>query len=100
MFEVVVTIRAEVHDVLDLDDLPENSIGDPQRAISDLLAEMEDLDPQELADEVHEEYRYLLCPACRQRMHRGLKQRALSRQAPGVADATAIPPVDESPEVD
>lgn len=40
-----------------------------------LLKKMEDMDPEEATDQVHEKYLFDLCSRCRETMHRQLKQR-------------------------
>jgi hypothetical protein len=48
-------------------------------ALEQLVQHMEELDPAEAEDQVHESYMYDLCSACRGLMHRQLKQREATR---------------------
>ena len=45
------------------DDLDENHLG----AMSEIIEQMEGMDPDELEDQVYKSFRFDLCPACHQR---------------------------------
>lgn len=77
MYDIIITMRAEVPEVIDLDDVAREA-GDTPDILERLIEEMEGVDPEEAADQIHEQYRFLICPECRSRMHRGLKRRWLS----------------------
>jgi len=46
---------------------PDDLARDLRAEIRDLLARMEDMDPQDLEDSVHKEFRFDLCMACQRR---------------------------------
>ena len=57
--------------VIELQDLLDN----PASKMEELLKQLEDADPDEAADQVHESYTFDLCPVCRMQIHRQLKAR-------------------------
>lgn len=75
--EQMYTIRIEMFAraeplVFDLQDLSGDSAG----KLEELVSKMEQMDVEEAADQVHEEYSFDLCGACRGNLHRGLKARS------------------------
>ncbi len=52
---------------------PEDLAADHASKLEELIAQMEAADPEEAADQVHEQYAFSLCAPCRARIHRGLK---------------------------
>ncbi len=73
LFQVTVTLVAEPGPEIELP--PEN---DPKREYERLLAKLEAMNPEEVReaeDEVHEAYRFALCPSCRREIHGWLRQR-------------------------
>ena len=59
----------------------EDLLEDHTAKMEELLKQMEQLDPEEASDEIHESYRFDLCRACRRRIHAGLKAKWLEKQA-------------------
>ena len=59
----VVDIRVyAAYDAMDL--TAEDLKKDRREEIKRLIEQMKDMDPQELEDQVHKEFRFHLCPAC------------------------------------
>ena len=77
--EQMYTIRIEMFArveplVFDLKDLAQDHAG----KLQELIGQLEQMDPEEAADQVHEEYSFDLCSPCRRRIHLGLKAKAKS----------------------
>jgi hypothetical protein len=53
----------------------EDLLQDHTAALEELVLQMETMDVSEAEDQVHESYQFDLCSACRNLMHRQLKQR-------------------------
>ena len=84
MYDLMITLQAEAPDILDLDAVEAGS-GDPLAEIEQIVAGADDYDCEELADQVHEAYRFLVCPSCRARIHRMMKAKG---HFLGIPDAT------------
>lgn len=73
MYSIRIELFARVEPlVITPKDLLEDSIDE----LEELVKQMEQLDPEEAEDEVHEQYIFDLCPECRRTMHRQLKLKA------------------------
>ena len=77
MYSLRVEMAAEAEPLeLTLDDLAQDQLAQMEKLIEDL----EDVDPEEAADEVYEEYLFTVCTRCRREMHRGFKDKARSKK--------------------
>src|SRR5690606_11177515 len=70
MFDMIVTLQAEVPDVLDLDAI--DDAGNRIEQIEKIIDDLDNCDPEEIAAEIHERHHYLVCPECRRAIHQGL----------------------------
>lgn len=75
--EQMYTIRIEMFAraeplVFDLHDLVQDHV----EKLHELVKKMDEVDVEEAADQVHEEYTFDLCSRCRKKIHRGLKHKA------------------------
>jgi hypothetical protein len=77
MFSLRIEMFAEAGPIeIDIEELE----GDHMAMMEQLIEHLEDVDPEEAADEVYEEYTFLVCNRCRRYMHRGFKERARSKK--------------------
>lgn len=67
---------------------PADLLGDTKSKLEELIRQMENGDPDEAADEIHESYTFELCPSCRRQFHRRLKLKVQLR------DEMSPPPQD------
>lgn len=73
MFSLRIELFAEAGPLeIDADDLAQDHV----EKMKQLIEQLEEVDPQEAADEVYEEYVFSLCAKCRSEMHRGFKEKA------------------------
>lgn len=73
LYELKIEMFAECGPIeIDPEDLQEDQIAKLEQLIDD----MEHIDPEEAADEVYETYSFALCARCRQRIHKGLKEKS------------------------
>lgn len=73
IFQVTVTLVAEPGPEIELP-----PVEDPRSEYERLIEKMKNMNPdavREAEEEVHEQYHFALCPACRKELHGWLKQR-------------------------
>ena len=73
LYEIKIDIYAKGGPVeIDPEDLEKDHLAEMER----LLADMEEMDTEELTDQVFESYRFNLCNECREEFHARLKLKA------------------------
>ncbi len=86
LYHMTVTLMAEPRIRLD-DHLQSGKLGTFEEELQKLIKQMEKMDDdqiQEATDQVFEEYRLNLCPACRKQIHNQFKPRKqLEKRYPG-----------------
>ena len=76
MFSLRIEMFAETGTLeIDSDDLAQDHVANMEK----LIQELEEIDPEEAADEVYEEYTFSVCGRCRRSMHQGFKDKTRSK---------------------
>ncbi len=75
LYELRVVIRAEPH--AKVEETGPGGLQEEWEALVDKMKDMSDEEVSEAADQVYEEYGFVLCAVCRKELHHRLKRRIL-----------------------